>query len=100
MDGQADGVESAADLEVDRIMTEITAGVLAPAAAAPSTAVKGPATATTAAGAVGKMPAAAEEQQVGSYVHIIFLLTPLSTYYDMHSGIFLNMHHIYRCSLI
>eukprot|EP01036_Dinobryon_divergens_P033262 gene33262-43006_t len=59
---EADGIESAADLEVDRIMTEITAGVLAPAAAAPSTAVKGPATAT-AAGAVGKMPAAAEEQQ-------------------------------------
>ena len=57
---QADGLDSAADLEVDRIMTEITAGVLAPVGAVPSTAVKGPA----AAPAVGKMPAVAEDQQV------------------------------------
>ena len=55
-----DGLDSAADLEVDRIMTEITAGVLAPVGAVPSAAVKGPA----AAAAVGKMPAVAEDQQV------------------------------------
>jgi hypothetical protein len=59
---QADGLDSAADLEVDRIMTEITAGVLAPVGAVPSAAVKGPAAA--AAAAVGKMPAVAEDQQV------------------------------------
>ena len=58
---QADGLDSAADLEVDRIMTEITAGVLAPVGAVPSAAVKGPA---AAAAAVGKMPAVAEDQQV------------------------------------
>lgn len=50
-------MESAADLEVDRIMAELTAGVLAPASSAPSTAVKGPANAA----AVGKLPAESEK---------------------------------------
>ena len=36
---QADGLDAAADLEVDRIVSEITAGVLSPAASAPVRAV-------------------------------------------------------------
>lgn len=38
----SDAIDSAADLEVDRIITEITTGVLAPASSAPTTGLKNP----------------------------------------------------------
>lgn len=56
----SEGIESEADKEVDKIILELTAGVLGGAAAAPTTKISG-ATAVSAATAVESSEAAVED---------------------------------------